>query len=205
MSDRMHQVPLSAGELALDQLAYENWLSDADLPSSDPIPYNKELEKRAAREREQWLQRAHDRERLATSELRLRILRQRLAREGSPLLRVAMLDEAKRVRRLAEGMFVHGSPCVRCGLTLRYKSTLKCVACVKARAAKWNKSHYQINMPLRQQRDNRLAARIAGSARYQGRQCRKCGGSMYYTNNSHCVECDNERQRFKKKSKGHLK
>jgi hypothetical protein len=203
MSDKPFQVPLSQGELALDRLAYSNWLSGIDPPSHDPIPYNPELEKRTARTRQQWLQRARDREQLATSELQLRILKQRLAREGSPLLRIAMMDEAERVRRLARGMFHHGSPCVRCGLTLRYNSTNKCVACCRTRTATWNKAHYsyQINMPLRRQRENRIAALVAGSARYEGRPCRKCGTTTYYTRNSHCVRCDTERQRLKKKNK----
>jgi hypothetical protein len=217
MPDRLFQVPLSHAERAQDRAAFRTWLDEQfDVVADDDEPVvlthqeagirlaaiarnAEELEHR----RQQWAVHSKEREELAASELQLRILKQRLAREGSPLLRIAMLAEAERVSRLARGMYHHGPACVRCGLTLRYNSTRKCVACVKARAAKWNKAHYsyQINMPLRAQRENRLAAQIAGAKRYQGRPCKKCGATTYYTRNCHCVSCDNERQRIKKKNK----
>jgi hypothetical protein len=184
MSDKLYQVPLSFGALALDQLAYENWLGGIDPPSPGPIPHNPELERRVSQDREQWAKRASDRDRLATADLNVRLLKQRLAREGSPLLRKALMDEAEKVRRLARGMFHHGSPCSKCGMTLRYNANNNCVTC----------NHRPIN-PVRQAR--RLAI-DAGSARMIGSPCKKCGVRLRYTRNGHCVRCDTERQRVKK-------
>jgi hypothetical protein len=208
MPDKLFQVPLSHAERAQDRFAFQTWLDDLfDVVADDDdalVLTHQEVGIRLAeiarnaeeleRRREAWAARSKEREELAASELQLRILRQRSKREGSPLLRIAMLAEAERVRRLVRGMYHHGPACVRCGLTLRYNSTNKCIACVKARAAIWNKAHHRYNASLRQQRENRLVARIAGSARYQGRPCRKCGATTYYTKNCHCVACDNARQ-----------
>lgn len=232
MPDKLFQVPASQGEIAQDRLAFENWQAGIE-PDFGPIPYNRELERRTARQREQWARRSNEREQLATAALKERILRQRLAREGSPLLRKAMLDEARRVHQLAQIVCYRGKPCPRCGLTLRYRSshrcvacvttggfyhgnecarcgsnlryiaTDKCVACAKKRASEWNKEHRvpQINIPLRQQRENRTAALIAGTKRFEGRPCGKCGTTTRYTKGNRCVACDTAAQRVRKNKK----
>jgi rRNA maturation protein Nop10 len=182
MSEKLFQVPLSQADIAQDECAFSDWLSkqfDEAAEDDEPVLTAEELGRRLeliAKQKQQlqqrrarWLARTTEKQKLDESALQLRILKQRVTREASPLLRIAMLDEAERVRRLARGLYYHGQPCVHCSLTLRYHSNHRCVACVKEKAAR-----------------PRLKF-------YEGASCYRCGSTLRFRNTHTCAVCSERR------------
>jgi hypothetical protein len=161
MGERLFQVPLSQGEIAQDQLAYERWLA-AEANGDDPVRFTviepvPKNEKRLDRKRGQWIAEAKRHEAALTAELQIRILRQRAQREGSPILFAALQDAirardvriarrrrgGKRTGRpqttlrriaLATGAATYETmPCKKCGATTRFAKSRACVTCVHRR------------------------------------------------------------------------
>ena len=194
MQEKFFQVPLSEAEIALDERAYSDWIAGIEPQDFGPAPHNAELEKRIARARERWRTRALEKEHSAETELRARILKQRMARENSPLLFRAMQIAGVPVRALADGSMYHGEVCRKCSGTLRYLKNRKCVACAKTLNDKFN-AMYVPDQALRAQRDNRAVAIKSGAAQFTGKACRKCGSTARLTRDARCVACTQKRNR----------
>lgn len=70
------------------------------------------------------------------------------------------------------GAKFEGTPCQRCGSTVRYVSCLQCVNCAVSNSTK---------------RQRQAAEKRA--KRYHGKPCRTCGGTERYISNNTCCAC----------------
>ncbi len=180
MGEKLFKVKATQGEIAAEQNAYNDWLAGVEPQDFGPIPYNAEAEKRAERERERWHMLAKEKEALASAELQQRILKQRMARENSPLLFKAMQTTGQQIREIVNRIMFHGKPCRRCGMTLRYLNSRRCVACNLAKDQRRRAANYT----------RYVGVAIDGrSQQYEGAPCSACGGRLRYLKTSCCVTC----------------
>lgn len=211
----MFQVPLSAGELALDEFAYQEWLADPEPKPFEPIPVNAELEKRLAAQRNVWYRRAHTVAEVASAELQVRMAQQRTAREAHALLLESLKTETERARELSRKLYgPRGRIRLACNTSYltamslhlpTYQSFTECSKCGGTTRRTIGGACYDCDMrrfnpQIRQWRYNRFMARAAGEKKFEGAPCVKCSGTLRYVAQSNCVACDTRRPgRYKRK------
>ena len=161
MSENLFTVPKSYLEIALDQVAFENWLADRldDDPetlTSEEVGERfwqiKQNEKQLLRRRARWIARAKNKDEQISTDLKVRILAQHAAREGSPLLFRALQTEGENLNP----KHYKGAQCSACGSRIRYLSNGACVACIKRHnKSPWGRANKKAHASSRRYKDHR--------------------------------------------------
>jgi|SRR5579862_1655898 len=199
MGERLHEKVFqqSYSDIALDRVAFENWLADRDDDDDSPLTAAEiqdrkwllgQNEKQLNLRRARWIEASKQQEALRDAKLQVRILKQRTERECNPLLFKALQTAKAHAKAVAAGLkFYNGKACKRCGYTFRFVSTRHCVTCSRRR----------FNPVLRQRAKNRIDAALNGMRFFEGTPCRRCGGTKRYASNKNCVRCEASRKRVR--------